>query len=128
MTRGGRPESSDALVGVRGGLAGAILTGLLASICCVGPLLLVVLGIGGAWVTDLAVLDPIRPWLTGATLTLLGLAHYRYWRQRRAIGCDCRPSRRQALWLWLATGAVVLVLAAPYVLPSLILPSLPRHP
>ncbi len=123
-----RPFSSDAPATVRGGLAAAVLTGLLASICCVGPLLLVVVGIGGAWVTDLTVLDPIRPWLTAATLALLGLAHYRYWRLRRAPACDCPPPRRQALWLWFATGAVVLLLAAPYVLPTLILPSLPRHP
>ncbi len=105
----------------------AVLMGALASLCCIGPLLLVVLGIGGAWVADLTVLDPIRPWLSGTTIALLSLAHYRYWKRRRSHACDCPPGH-QALWLWLASGAVVLLLAAPYVLPDLILPSLPRHP
>ncbi len=128
MTHTDPPYSSDTPSTVRGGLAAAVLTGLLASICCLGPLFLVILGIGGAWVADLTLLDPIRPWLTVATIAILGLAHYRYWKQRQALACDCPPPRRQALWLWLTTSAVALLLAAPYVLPALILPSLPRHP
>lgn len=128
MSRIDRPVPPDAPTTVRLGLTAAVLTGVLASLCCLGPLLLVVLGIGGAWVADLTAFDPIRPWLTGATVTLLGLAHYRYWSRRRALACDCQKTRRQATWLWLASGAVVLLLAAPYILPDLILPSLPRHP
>lgn len=128
MIRSDRPDAPDAPATVGRGLAAAVLAGVLASICCVGPLLLVILGIGGAWVADLTLLDPIRPWLTGATIAILSLAHYRYWKQRRTLACDCPPPYRQALWLWLATGLVVLLLAAPYILPSLILPSLPRHP
>lgn len=123
-----RLVSADSPAPVRGGLTAAVLMGVLASLCCLGPLLLVVLGIGGAWVADLTVLDPIRPGLMAATIALLGLAHYRYWSRRRVLACDCQKTRRQATWLWLATGAVVLLLAAPYVLPTLILPSLPRHP
>lgn len=128
MSRIDRPVSPDTPAPMNGGLAAAVVTGLLASVCCVGPLLLVVLGVGGAWVSDLTVLDPMRPWLTGATFALLGLAHYRYWSHRRSPICDCVKARREALWLWLASGATVLLLAAPYVLPALILPSLPRHP
>ncbi len=128
MTHTDPPHTSDTPTTVRGRLAAAVVTGFLASICCLGPLLLVILGIGGAWVADLTLLDPIRPWLTGATIAILGLAHYRYWKQRRALACDCPPPRHQALWLWLTTGTVALLLAAPYILPALILPSLPRHP
>ena len=123
------PESPQTKTSIRGGLAAAGVTGLLAVVCCVGPLILVVLGVGGAWVADLTVLDPIRPWLTGTTLVLLGFAHYRYWRRRRQIACDCPPpAGRQALWLWFATFVILGLLAAPYVLPSFLLPSVPHTP
>lgn len=105
MTLTDRPDSSDAPTTPRRRLAAAVLTSLLASICCVGPLLLVFLGIGGAWVTDLTALDPIRPWLTAAMVTLLSLVHDRYWQLRRALACDYPPPRSQALWLWLAGHA-----------------------
>ncbi|MHB1527986.1 MAG: mercuric transporter MerT family protein [Acidiferrobacteraceae bacterium] len=121
------PEPPQVNTSIQGGLVATVVAGLLASVCCVGPLILVVLGVGGAWVADLTALDPIRPWLTGATLVLLGFAHYRYWRRRWQTARDCPPhAGRQALWLWLASFVVLGLLAAPYVLPSLMLPSLPH--
>ena len=112
------------------GLCAAVVTGFLASICCVGPLVLVVAGIGGAWVSDLTILDPLRPWLMAMTLGLLAFAHVRYWRERRrAAACSCPPTaRRSALWLWFGTALVAVTLLAPYVLPALIVPSIPTTP
>ncbi|WP_298135393.1 mercuric transporter MerT family protein [Acidiferrobacter sp.] len=114
----------------RRGLWAAVVTGFLASVCCVGPLVLVVAGIGGAWVADLTVLDPLRPWLIAMTIVLLAFAHWRYWRGRRAeAACACPPrGGHSALWLWLGTVLVAVALAAPYVLPALIAPSIPTTP
>ena len=36
----------------------AIVAGLGASACCIGPLLLLSLGIGGAWVGNLTAMEP----------------------------------------------------------------------
>ena len=41
---------------VAGGVAG-----IGASLCCVGPLVLVLAGVGGAWVSALSALEPFRP-------------------------------------------------------------------
>lgn len=111
------------------GLWAAVATGFLASICCVGPLILVAVGAGGAWIANLTALDPVRPWLTALSVGLLGLAHIRHWRARRRASCDCaaRPAPK-ALWLWLGTALVAAALAAPYVLPALIAPSIPTTP
>jgi len=38
------------------------LTALLASTCCLGPLVLVALGFSGAWIGNLTVLEPYRPY------------------------------------------------------------------
>ena len=41
--------------------AGAVITAILASICCVGPLVLVVLGVSGAWIGGLRAFEAYRP-------------------------------------------------------------------
>ncbi len=46
------PRSGRAAL-VTGGLAAVV-----ASACCLGPLILVTLGISGAWISNLAVLEP----------------------------------------------------------------------
>ncbi|MGH8105891.1 MAG: mercuric transporter MerT family protein, partial [Arenimonas sp.] len=40
---------------------GALLAAIGASACCIGPLVLVSLGIGGAWVTNLTAMEAARP-------------------------------------------------------------------
>jgi hypothetical protein len=54
-------------------MAGA-LAAIGASVCCVGPLVLLALGIGGTWVGSLTAMEPFRPWFIGLTLLFLGLA------------------------------------------------------
>ena len=110
---------------VRRGMLAAVVTGFLASICCVGPLILVLLGVGGAWVADLHILNPFRPWLMGAALIFLVYAHARYWRQRRRDAvCGCAvPTSYQALWLWLGTALVIVAFATPYALPYFVMRS-----
>lgn len=98
----------------------AVAGGLLASVCCVGPLLLVLMGVGGAWLADLRVLDPIRPWLSAGALAVLAYAHYRHWRLQR-MGCAC-GSRSQTVWLWVGTVIVLAAVLSPYALPYFILP------
>ena len=44
----------------RGALAAGGLAAILASACCLGPLILVLLGFSGAWIANLAVLEPYR--------------------------------------------------------------------
>jgi mercuric ion transport protein len=93
-----------------------------ASACCAGPLLLVLLGIGGAWGSQLAGLEPYQPWFIAATLAFLGYAFYRlYVRPRQcAPGAACvlpeaRARQKGLFWLvsFLAAALVALPLYAP---------------
>ena len=43
---------------VKGSLVAGVLAGIGASVCCVGPLVLLALGIGGAWIGNLTALEP----------------------------------------------------------------------
>ena len=57
-------------------LWGALVAGIAASACCVGPLLLLMLGMGGTWVSTLMRFEPLRPYAVGVTLLLLSIAFW----------------------------------------------------
>lgn len=51
---------------------GGILGALAASSCCIVPLVLFGLGIGGAWIGNLTALAPYKPLFVAATAGVLG--------------------------------------------------------
>jgi len=56
----------------RGALVARGLVAILASTCCLGPLVLVALGVSGAWIGNLTVLEPYRPIYCGRGLSVVG--------------------------------------------------------
>ena len=54
------------------GVFGAVGAAVAASACCTIPLLLVTLGVGGAWVGTFTALEPFRPLFIGVALVFLG--------------------------------------------------------
>ena len=58
-------------------LTGGVIAGLAASVCCIGPLVLVTLGLGGAAAGLIAFFTPLRPVFIGLALLFLGFAAYR---------------------------------------------------
>ncbi|WP_420473655.1 mercuric ion transporter MerT [Noviherbaspirillum sp. ST9] len=59
-------------------LVGA-LAGILASSCCLGPLVLLSLGISGVWIGNLTMLAPIQPAFIAIALVALFFAWKRIW-------------------------------------------------
>lgn len=106
--------------------AGGILGALAASSCCILPLALFGIGIGGAWIGNLTVLAPYQPIFIVITLGFLGYGYYLvYWRTSKAcaVGAACArplPSRAVRIALWTATALVAAALAFPYVAPWLL--------
>lgn len=100
-------------------LIASALAALGASLCCVAPLVLLALGIGGAWVTYLTALEPYRPIFVGLTLAFLALAFRRLHLRRRACTSDktCaddRVVRRQRFIFWVVAAVLLALLAAPW--------------
>ena len=65
-------ENSGDKTGLGALLAGG-MAALLASTCCLGPLVLIMLGFSGAWISKLTVLEPYQTIFIGAALVLLAL-------------------------------------------------------
>lgn len=106
----------------RGALVTGGLAAILASTCCLGPLLLVALGFSGTWIGNLTVLEPYRPFFLGAGVIALFFAYRRIFRPVHA----CRPGEVCAVpqvrmsykvLFWLVAALVLVAFAFPYVLP-----------
>ncbi|WJW76679.1 mercuric transporter MerT family protein [Thiohalobacter sp. IOR34] len=100
-------------------LIAAALAAVGASLCCVAPLLLVALGVGGAWLGSLTALEPYRPIFIGGVLLFLGLAFRRLYLLPAACspGEACalpRVRRNQRRVFWLASLLLLALLAFPY--------------
>ena len=106
--------------------AGGILGAIAATSCCIVPLVLFTLGIGGAWIGDLTALAPYQPIFIAATLIFLGTGYYLVYRRRGAACADgkCRarllPRRGVKLALWAATALVASAIAFPYMARALL--------
>lgn len=98
------------------------LAAILASTCCLGPLVLVTLGFSGAWIANLTVLEPYRPIFIGAALVALFFAYRRIFHPAQACkpGTVCAvPEVRTAykVIFWVVVVLVLVALAFPYLLP-----------
>jgi len=99
--------------GGRSLVAGALAT-LLASTCCLGPLVLITLGFSGAWIGRLTVLEPYQPIFMGAALLALFFAGKRIWRPvaQCAPGEFCALPRVRLGYQILFVGVCLLLLAS----------------
>jgi len=109
----------------KGTLIGSIIAGIAASTCCIGPLVLLTLGVSGSWIGSLSAMEPFRPYLMGLTLILLGLAFRKLYLvpQACAIDAPCAtPSnlRKQRITFWIVSVFVLIVMSFPWYGPYLL--------
>ncbi|MBK24544.1 MAG: mercury transporter MerT [Halobacteriovorax sp.] len=100
-------------------LVGSVIAALVASACCVGPVIFAVLGISSAGL--LTTLEPYRPIVSIITLGLLAFAFYLTYRDKPAKECeegsycaDPRSNKWNKRILWIATILIVGFLTFPY--------------
>jgi mercuric ion transport protein len=96
---------------------GAVLAAFAASLCCIGPLLFVVLGLGTFGAAT--AFEPARPYLLGAAVLLLAFGFYRaYFRREECApgeACATKPvSRASRIGLWIASVMVLALALSPY--------------
>jgi mercuric ion transport protein len=111
-----KQQGPDAALAV-GGVAA-----LLASTCCLGPLVLVTLGASGAWIGNLTRLEPYRPIFLSAAFVAMFFAGRWIYRpaQECAPGDACAvPQVRTAhkVLFWIVAVLVLVALAFPYLMP-----------
>ena len=98
------------------------IAALLVGACCVGPLVFVAIGLGGAWLSNLTALNPYRPIFVAVSLVSLALA----WRRIYRRGSECKPGEACAMpvvrrgykfGFWSVVTLLVIMFAFPYLAP-----------
>ncbi len=106
--------------------AGGVVGAVLASSCCIGPLLLLSLGVSGAWIGNLTALAPYQPLFLVVTAGFLAAGFWRVYGKPKIVceeGAYCANPKsgtvlKVALWVatLLALSAVAVNLLAPRLL------------
>ena len=103
-------------------LAAGGAAALLAGACCLGPLVLVSIGAGGAWLANFRLLEPYRPLFLGIALVALGFAWQRIYRP----AAECKPGdvcalpqvkRGYKIGFWAVAALLLFMLSYPYFAP-----------
>ena len=101
-----------------------ITAAIVGSLCCVAPLVLLMLGISGVWIGRLTALEPYRPLFIGATIVFMVLAY----RQLYIVPAQCAPGeactnpplqKRQRQIFWVVAAALAAIIAFPWAAPYL---------
>ena len=96
------------------------LAAILASTCCLGPLVLVAVGLSGAWIANLTLLEPYRPFFSAGALVALFFAGRRIFRPAQAClpGEVCAVPRTRRIYkvvFGIVSALVLVALVFPYV-------------
>ena len=106
---------------VKSSMVAATLAAVGASACCAGPLILLSLGIGGAWIGNLTALEPYRPIFVALVAVFMVMAWRRLYREPTcAPGDVCaipEVAARQRTIFWVVLAMVCLMAASPWLLP-----------
>jgi mercuric ion transport protein len=111
-------SQDDAAEGGRHGwfAAGGILCAILASTCCIAPLVLLTLGVSGAWIGALAAMEPYKPFFAAVASVFVGLGfrqvHFRTGPACIGDACGAKPRSASVATavLWIAAMLAVLAL------------------
>ena len=108
------------------GAIGAMITAILASLCCVGPFVLVMLGVSGAWIGNLRAFEPYRPIFILLTIGFIIAGFYKVYRKSAEVCepgslCEIPQTKRiSKIVLWTATIFVTFLLIFPYLIGLLV--------
>ena len=108
----------------KGSLIAGLLAGITASICCVGPLVLLMLGISGSWISNLSALEPYRPFFIGVAIVFLWLAYRKIYRKQKSCNtnavCATQQGQRiQHILFWVIAILIALSISFPWYGPVL---------
>lgn len=116
VNSGGDRETTARLLSI-----GGIVAALGAASCCVIPFLLFTLGVSGAWLGNLTVLEPYQPLFAAVALSFIGFGAWRLRRRAQAACADgyCGTPKADLIakiGLWAATILVIVAVIFPYII------------
>ncbi len=106
-------------------LIGGLIAGIGASTCCLGPFLLISLGVSGSWIGTLSAMELYRPYLMAIALIFIALAFRKLYLVPQSCDIDspcASPDylKKQRIFFWMASLFILAIIAFPYYGPYLL--------
>ena len=99
--------------------AGSLVGAIAAASCCLAPLVLFLVGVSGAWISNLTALAPYQPYFVAFTLACLGGGFALVYWTPNGAGCvegsNCSSPSSSRIALWSASVLVAAALFFPYI-------------
>lgn len=100
-------------------MIGGIIAALGAGVCCVGPLLLLLLGVSGSWIGNLTAFEPYRPLFIAFVVLLFGYSGWKIYRpvEECEPGTACAVPKKQQqrkVIFWLSAIAATIFVTSNY--------------
>ncbi len=95
---------------------------ILASSCCILPFVFLMLGVSGAWIGNLTVLEPYKDYFAVVTLGFLGVGFWQVYIKPKKQCAECATPRSDYVIktvLWVSTVLVLLALTVDFWAPIL---------
>ncbi len=103
-------------------LMGSIFTALVSSACCIGPLIIMTLGIGSAWMSDIMIVSAYRPLFIALSVLSLIYSFYKlYFKLDCKVGERCaipQNLRIQRIMFWFTALIVIIFIIFPLIIHS----------
>ena len=99
-------------------ISAGLLTAITASLCCITPVLALIVGTSGI-ASTFSWIEPFRPYLIGLTILVLGFAWYQKLKPQEEIDCECDTEERPKFiqskkFLGIVTVFAIVMLTFPY--------------
>jgi copper chaperone CopZ len=99
-------------------IGAGLLTAIAASLCCITPVLALIAGTSGI-ASTFSRLEPLRPYLIGFTILVLGFAWHQRLHRKKEIDCNCDENKKPKFiksktFLGILTVFTTLMIAFPY--------------
>lgn len=106
-------------------LLGSLVAGIFTSVCCVLPLVLLMLGISGAWMSYLTIFEPYRPVFIIVSVALLLIAYKKIYTGESEDKCCnneniCLKLDRKKYYkviFWIIAFVIFILILTPYIIP-----------
>ncbi len=125
LTGSDRSEPAESGLSARRSVIAVAIAAVAGSICCVAPLVLLLLGISGAWIGYLTAMQPYSPIFIGVALVFVGLAFRKLYLVPPACAPDgtCitpRGLRNQRIAFWAVTVVAAALLGFRWYAPLIL--------
>lgn len=99
-------------------MGAGLLTAITASLCCIAPVLALIVGTSGI-ASTFSWIEPFRPYLVVLTIIVLGFAWYHKLKPQKEIDCECVTEEKPKFihskkFLGIVTVFAFVMLAFPY--------------